>query len=176
MFVKLQQTNTFHQLVWFFTPSLCGQDATCWLNSSITYYCHRQCAHLRGGLKGRVDRNLRHVPVVDVLVAVPHTVDQVSLERKHKSGFEMDWHQIQRREITIWNKPDLNRMTFIILPWGWWGRQRRPAQRAAGSWSPERGGCPCTGSPAEEEMKYHTINKTFFFICVQLTSSPPRTA
>lgn len=41
-----------------------------------------QHAYLRRGLKGRVDGDLWHVPVVDVLVAVPHTVDQIGLESK----------------------------------------------------------------------------------------------
>ena len=38
--------------------------------------------YLGRGLKGGVDSDLWHVPVVDVLVAVPHTVDQVGLECK----------------------------------------------------------------------------------------------
>lgn len=42
--------------------------------------------YLGRGLKGRVDGNLWHVPVVDVLVAVPHTVDQVSLKSEDKTG------------------------------------------------------------------------------------------
>lgn len=41
--------------------------------------------YLGRGLKSRVHSNLWHVPVVDVLVAVPHTVDQVSLEAITKS-------------------------------------------------------------------------------------------
>ena len=36
--------------------------------------------YLWRGLEGGVDSDLWHVPVVDVLVAVPHTVHQVSLE------------------------------------------------------------------------------------------------
>lgn len=42
--------------------------------------------YLGRGLKGRVDGDLWHVPVVDVLVAVPHTVDQVSLKSEDKTG------------------------------------------------------------------------------------------
>lgn len=35
--------------------------------------------YLRGGLKSRIDGNLWSVPVVYVLIAVPHTVDQIGL-------------------------------------------------------------------------------------------------
>lgn len=44
-------------------------------------------SYLRRGLKGRVHGNLWHVPVVDVLVTVPHAVDQISLEKRNKSRF-----------------------------------------------------------------------------------------
>lgn len=44
------------------------------LNTEETY--------LRRGLIGGVHSNLWHVPVIDVLVAVPHAVDQVSLVSK----------------------------------------------------------------------------------------------
>lgn len=50
----------------------------------------RQLAYLRRGLKGRVDGDLWHVPVVDVLVAVPHTVDQIGLESKGEIVFGME--------------------------------------------------------------------------------------
>lgn len=39
-------------------------------------------SYLRRGLKGGVDGNLWQVPVVDVLVAIPHTVDQVRLKNR----------------------------------------------------------------------------------------------
>jgi len=35
--------------------------------------------YLRGSLKSRIDGNLRGVPVVYVLIAVPHAVDQIGL-------------------------------------------------------------------------------------------------
>lgn len=49
----------------------------------------RAHTHLGRGLKGWVHSNLWHVPVVDVLVAVPHTVDQVSLVGK-KNGIKQN--------------------------------------------------------------------------------------
>lgn len=37
--------------------------------------------NLRWGLKSRIDGNLWSVPVVYVFVAVPHTVNQISLKK-----------------------------------------------------------------------------------------------
>lgn len=43
--------------------------------------------HLGRGLEGRVHGDLWHVAVVDVLVAVPHTVDQVGLQGTRQKVF-----------------------------------------------------------------------------------------
>lgn len=59
--------------------------ATCWLNLVLQLTQHQFShthTHLGRGIKGGVHSNLWHVPVVDVLVAVPNTVDQVSLVGK----------------------------------------------------------------------------------------------
>lgn len=65
----------------------CG--ATCWwnlylqliLNISVLGWTQRN-TYLGRGLKGGVHSNFWHVPVVDVLVAIPNAVDQVSLASK----------------------------------------------------------------------------------------------
>lgn len=50
----------------------------------LRWHCHGHFIGgkdvLRGGLKSRIDGNLWSVPVVYVLIAVPHTVDQIGLE------------------------------------------------------------------------------------------------
>lgn len=60
---------------------------------------------LRWSLKGRVDGNLWHVPVVDVLVAVPHTVDQISLEDdqegKENEHKEQQAAGVHRQEVIL---------------------------------------------------------------------------
>lgn len=64
----------------------CG--ATCWLSlylqlmlNSVLGWTQRN-TYLGRGLKGGVHSNFWHVPVVDVLVAIPNAVDQVSLASK----------------------------------------------------------------------------------------------
>ncbi|KAF3849994.1 hypothetical protein F7725_019713 [Dissostichus mawsoni] len=59
----------------------------------------RQPAYLGRGLEGRVDCNLWHVPVVDVLVAVPHTVDQDDEEGKEDEHEEQQAAGVQREEV-----------------------------------------------------------------------------
>lgn len=55
-------------------------------------------------LEGRVDGDLWHVPVVDVLVAVPHAVDQVSLERKHGIIRYMCWKVEEKQVFSAYRK------------------------------------------------------------------------
>lgn len=60
----------------------CECGATCWLNVFLQLILNisvwgwtQRNTYLGRGLKGGVHRNLWHIPVVDVLVAVPHAVD-----------------------------------------------------------------------------------------------------
>lgn len=65
----------------------CG--ATCWLSLYLQLILTisvlgrtQRNTYLGRGLKGGVHSNFWHVPVVDVLVAIPNAIDQVSLVNK----------------------------------------------------------------------------------------------
>lgn len=75
---------------------------------------------LRRGLKTRIDSNFRSVPVVYVLIAVPHAVDQVSLE-DDENGDE-DEHEeqqtagVQREQVVFVGK--VGQLVQVVLDSG----------------------------------------------------------
>lgn len=90
----------------------------------LRWHCH---GHFIGGkdilrwsLKSRIDSNLWSVPVVYVLIAVPHTVDQIGLE-DDKNGKENEHKQqetagVQREQVVlVW---EIRQLVQVVLDSG----------------------------------------------------------